>query len=66
MNRGYVLVIYKGQEWEGGSGMGVITLTPKGQMVFFEFWSGSHFLNLQSNLLLFLELEPLFEIYPGM
>ena len=41
-------------------------LISKGQMVFFEFWSGSHFLDFQPNLFLFLELGPLFEIYSGM
>ena len=41
-------------------------LTPKGQMVIFEFWSGSHFLDLQPISLLFLELKRLFEIYPDM
>ena len=32
------------------------TLTPKGHMVFFEFRSGSHFLSLFPNFLLFLGL----------
>ena len=41
-------------------------LAPKGLMVFFEFWSGSHFLDLQPNLLTFLELGCLFEIYLDM
>ena len=35
-------------------------------MVFFEFWSGFHFLSLHPNFLLFLGLEHVFEIYPGM
>ena len=43
----------------------MFTLTPKGQMEFFEFWSGSHFLDVQPNDLLFLELGCFFEIYSG-
>ena len=41
-------------------------LTPKGQMMFFEFWLGSHFLDLQPNFFLFLELWRLMEIYSGL
>ena len=38
-------------------------LKPKKQMVFFAIWSRSHSLDLQPNMLLFLELGCLFEIY---
>ena len=31
----------------------ILCLTPKGQMVFFEFWSGSHLLDVHPNDLLF-------------
>ena len=41
-------------------------LTSKGQMVFFEFWSRSHFLSLQPNILIFLGFGRLFDIYLGM
>ena len=34
--------------------------------MFFEFWSGSHFLDLQPMFFLFLELGRLMEIYLGM
>ena len=42
------------------------TLTPKGEMVFFEFWSGSHFLSLHPNFWKFLGLILIFEIYLSM
>ena len=42
------------------------SLISKGQMLIFDFCSGSHFLDLQRNVLLFLELRHVFEIYPSM
>ena len=41
----------------------IFFLTPKGQIMFFEFWSRSHFLSLHPNFLISLVLVPLFEIY---
>ena len=41
-------------------------LTPKGQMVVFEFLSGSHFLSLHLTFLIFLGLVILFDIYLDM
>ena len=39
-------------------------LIPKGHMVFFEFWSGSH--GFTAIFFIFLGLVLLFEIYPSM
>ena len=41
----------------------IFELTPKGQMVFFEFWSRSHGMSIHPNFLMFLRLVLLFEIY---
>ena len=43
--------------------LNLLPLTPKGQMVFFKFWAGSHGMSFTANFFDILGLVLLFEIY---